>query len=91
MRQDRQAAGRGQSARFAEVFAPATGPLADRIDMHVTLGAVASESLHILRGTSRQMADELQRRREVTGISYVSVNGAFAEQFAPVVGLLAGH
>jgi alkanesulfonate monooxygenase SsuD/methylene tetrahydromethanopterin reductase-like flavin-dependent oxidoreductase (luciferase family) len=52
---------------------------------------VASESLHILRGTSRQMADELQRRREVTGTSYVSVNGAFAEQFAPVVELLAGR
>jgi alkanesulfonate monooxygenase SsuD/methylene tetrahydromethanopterin reductase-like flavin-dependent oxidoreductase (luciferase family) len=52
---------------------------------------VASDSLQILRGTSRQMADELQRRREVTGISYISVNSAFAEQFAPVVESLAGR
>ncbi|HKR68517.1 MAG TPA: LLM class flavin-dependent oxidoreductase [Streptosporangiaceae bacterium] len=51
---------------------------------------VAHDSLYILRGTARQMADELRRRRENTGISYLSVNGAFAEQFAPVVDLLAG-
>ncbi|MDR2987046.1 MAG: LLM class flavin-dependent oxidoreductase [Nocardiopsaceae bacterium] len=52
---------------------------------------VANDSLAILRGTPQEMADELQRRREVTGISYLSVNGAFAEQFAPVVELLAGR
>jgi alkanesulfonate monooxygenase SsuD/methylene tetrahydromethanopterin reductase-like flavin-dependent oxidoreductase (luciferase family) len=52
---------------------------------------VAGDSLSILRGSPAQMADELQRRREVTGVSYVSVNGAFAEQFAPVVELLAGR
>ncbi|MGN6793483.1 MAG: LLM class flavin-dependent oxidoreductase [Streptosporangiaceae bacterium] len=52
---------------------------------------VARDSLYILRGTAGQMADELRRRREVTGISYISVNGAFAEQFAPVVELLAGQ
>jgi alkanesulfonate monooxygenase SsuD/methylene tetrahydromethanopterin reductase-like flavin-dependent oxidoreductase (luciferase family) len=51
---------------------------------------VARDSLYILRGTATQMADELRRRREVTGISYISVNGAFAEQFGPVVELLAG-
>jgi alkanesulfonate monooxygenase SsuD/methylene tetrahydromethanopterin reductase-like flavin-dependent oxidoreductase (luciferase family) len=50
---------------------------------------VALDSLYILRGTATEMADELRRRREVTGISYISVNGAFAEQFAPVVELLA--
>ena len=52
---------------------------------------VARDSLYILRGTPGQMADELQRRREVLGISYISVNGAFTEQFAPVVELLAGR
>jgi alkanesulfonate monooxygenase SsuD/methylene tetrahydromethanopterin reductase-like flavin-dependent oxidoreductase (luciferase family) len=52
---------------------------------------VARDSLHILRGSVPQMADELRRRRDVTGISYISVNGAFAEQFAPVVELLAGR
>jgi len=37
------------------------------------------------------MADELQRRRDGLGTSYVAVNAAFIEQFAPVVELLAGH
>jgi hypothetical protein len=36
------------------------------------------------------MADELLRRRDEIGVSYVSVNTAFCEQFAPVVELLAG-
>jgi hypothetical protein len=52
---------------------------------------VAHDSLQILRGTPGQMADELQRRREVVGTSYVSVNAAFSAQFAPVVDLLSGR
>ena len=52
---------------------------------------IANHSLMILRGTPAQMADELRRRREVLGISYFSVNGAFIEQFAPVAELLAGR
>jgi len=51
---------------------------------------VERDSLLILRGGPRQMADELLRRREEIGVSYVSVNAAFCEQFAPVVELLAG-
>ena len=51
----------------------------------------ASDSLMILRGTTQEMADELRRRRDALGISYISVNAGFAEQFAPVVELLAGH
>ena len=51
---------------------------------------VAADSLFILRGSPRQMADELRRRRDEIGVSYVSVNAAFLEQFAPVVELLAG-
>jgi Luciferase-like monooxygenase len=51
---------------------------------------VERDSLLILRGSPRQMADELLRRREEIGVSYVSVNSAFCEQFAPVVELLAG-
>ena len=50
---------------------------------------IARDSLMILRGTPAQMADELRRRRDVLGISYFSVNGAFIEQFAPVAELLA--
>jgi hypothetical protein len=37
------------------------------------------------------MADELQRRRDAFGTSYVAVNAVFIEQFAPVIELLAGH
>lgn len=51
----------------------------------------ALDSLQLLRGTTREMADELQRRREALGISYFSVNAAFTEQLAPVVELLAGR
>jgi len=52
---------------------------------------IAHDSLTMLRGTIREMADELQRRRDALGTSYVAVNAAFIEQFAPVVELLAGH
>jgi alkanesulfonate monooxygenase SsuD/methylene tetrahydromethanopterin reductase-like flavin-dependent oxidoreductase (luciferase family) len=51
---------------------------------------VERDSLLVLRGSMRQMADELLRRRDEIGVSYVSVNAAFTEQFAPVVELLAG-
>jgi alkanesulfonate monooxygenase SsuD/methylene tetrahydromethanopterin reductase-like flavin-dependent oxidoreductase (luciferase family) len=52
---------------------------------------VEAESLLILRGTAREMAGELQRRRDRLGISYVSVNAAYLDEFAPVVELLAGQ
>lgn len=53
---------------------------------------IARDSLMILRGDSpAELADELQRRRDTLGISYFSVNGAFIEQFAPVLELLAGR
>ena len=41
--------------------------------------------------TSTDMVDELQRRRDQLGVSYISVNAAFVEQFAPVVDRLAGR
>jgi alkanesulfonate monooxygenase SsuD/methylene tetrahydromethanopterin reductase-like flavin-dependent oxidoreductase (luciferase family) len=52
---------------------------------------IARDSLTILRGSAQEMADELQRRRDAFGTSYVAVNAVFIEQFAPVVELLAGH
>jgi probable F420-dependent oxidoreductase len=52
---------------------------------------IARDSPMILRGTPAQMADELRRRRDMLGISYFSVNGAFIEQFAPVAEALAGR
>lgn len=50
---------------------------------------IANDSLTMLRGSAQEMAQELQRRRDALGTSYVAVNGAFLEQFAPVVELLA--
>jgi probable F420-dependent oxidoreductase len=55
---------------------------------HATL--VAHDSHVLLRGSTTEMADELRRRRDAFGVSYVSVNGAFLEQLAPVVERLTG-
>jgi probable F420-dependent oxidoreductase len=52
---------------------------------------IAHRSLTMLRGSVTEMSDELQRRRDAFGVSYVSVNGAFLEQLAPVVQRLAGR
>jgi alkanesulfonate monooxygenase SsuD/methylene tetrahydromethanopterin reductase-like flavin-dependent oxidoreductase (luciferase family) len=52
---------------------------------------IAHDSLTMLRGSAQEMADELQRRRDAFGTSYITVNGTFIEQFAPVVELLAGR
>jgi len=46
---------------------------------------IAADSLTMLRGSIEEMADELRRRRDAFGISYISVNEAFCEQFAPLV------
>ncbi|MET8997330.1 LLM class flavin-dependent oxidoreductase [Amycolatopsis sp. NPDC004169] len=52
---------------------------------------IEHDSLGLLRGDSADdMAAELERRREEQGVNYFSVNGAFLEQFAPVVERLAG-
>jgi alkanesulfonate monooxygenase SsuD/methylene tetrahydromethanopterin reductase-like flavin-dependent oxidoreductase (luciferase family) len=53
---------------------------------------IAQDSLSMLRGESVQaMADELQRRRDTLAVSYVVVNYAFVEQFAPLVERLSGR
>lgn len=49
------------------------------------------DSLMILPGGPRAIADELQRRRETLGVSYFAISGFFTEEFAPVVELLAGR
>ena len=50
--------------------------------------ALAGDTLAFLRGSPREMADELRRRRDELGVSYFSVGEAFADRFAPVVELL---
>jgi probable F420-dependent oxidoreductase len=51
----------------------------------------ASDSLMLLRGTPQEMADELQRRRDEFGTSYITVNSMYLEDLAPVVELLHGR
>jgi probable F420-dependent oxidoreductase len=58
------------------------------------LGSDSKEVLdtpHFLIGTVDQLVEELQRRRERYGISFVIVPGDVAELFAPVVARLAGR
>ncbi len=68
--------------------------LSPELQGHLQLDAaelIAHDSLSMLRGTPQDMAEELQRRREAFGVSYISVNEMFLEEFAPVVELLKGH
>ena len=51
----------------------------------------ASDSLMLLPGTPQEMADELQRRRDLFGASYISVNATYIEELALVVEILAGR
>ena len=51
----------------------------------------AKGSVALLSGTPAEMADTLLRRRDALGISYISVNGMFMDQFAPVIERLAGR
>jgi probable F420-dependent oxidoreductase len=51
----------------------------------------AAGAVTVLPGGPRQMADELQRRRDALGISYVTVPATCAEDFAPVVAELANR
>lgn len=52
---------------------------------------VAAEAVAMIRGSVDEMCEVLLRRRDELGISYVTVNSAYAEAFAPVVEQLAGH
>lgn len=52
---------------------------------------IEHDSLVMLRGSTDQMVEELCRRREALGVSYISVNAAFLEEMAPVVQALSGR
>jgi hypothetical protein len=49
------------------------------------------DSLAILPDDPAAAIDELQRRREEIGFSYVVAGAAFADRLAPVVAELAGR
>jgi probable F420-dependent oxidoreductase len=53
--------------------------------------ALTGDTLAFLRGSPRDMADELRRRRDGLGVTYFAVGEAFADRFAPVVELLTGR
>jgi probable F420-dependent oxidoreductase len=69
-----------QPAVVAERFGAAFGMTADDVLEHP----------HALVGTVDGICDELVRRRELYGISYVTVGDSNLEAFAPVVARLAG-
>lgn len=50
-----------------------------------------ADSVAMLRGSTQDMVDELERRREWFGASHITVQGAFMEALAPVVERLAGR
>jgi hypothetical protein len=52
---------------------------------------IASNAVSVLRGTVDEMCDELQRRRESLGVSYITVSEPMMEQFAPVAYALDGR
>lgn len=51
---------------------------------------VANDAVTVLPGTPRHGVDTLRRWRDETGISYVTINAGFLEEFAPIVELLNG-
>ena len=78
-------------AAYFTFVGESTGPMAD--GMAASFGFTPEEMRahpHSLFGTVDEVCDELVRRREVYGISYVTVGAAAQQAFAPVVARLAG-
>jgi alkanesulfonate monooxygenase SsuD/methylene tetrahydromethanopterin reductase-like flavin-dependent oxidoreductase (luciferase family) len=50
-----------------------------------------ADAASVMRGTVEEMCEELQRRRELLGVSYITVSEPMMEQFAPVVEALSGR
>jgi probable F420-dependent oxidoreductase len=51
----------------------------------------AAGGISFLLGPAERIAAKLLRRRDAFGISYIAVNGIFAERFAPVIAHLRGR
>lgn len=51
---------------------------------------LTSGAVSVLGGGVNEMCDELQRRRELLGSSYITISEPLMEQFAPVVEMLTG-
>jgi probable F420-dependent oxidoreductase len=50
----------------------------------------AAGAVTVLAGTPRECVDTLRRWRDELGISYITVNAGYIDQFAPVVEILSG-
>ena len=61
--------------------------LAGRLD---PAALAAAGAVSVVTGTPSDMADQLRRRRETLGISYLLVGEELSDAFAPVVELLSG-
>ena len=91
------AAGRDQlpELEIATYFLSVTGrseASADALSARTGLSTLELATFpHALVGEVPQIVEELQRRREVYGFSYVTVGDANLEAFAPVVSALAGR
>ncbi|WP_018680326.1 LLM class flavin-dependent oxidoreductase [Actinokineospora enzanensis] len=56
-----------------------------------TADLINHDSLSLLRGSPKEMADELLRRRDQLGVGYFSVHGRNTDLFVPVPELLNGR
>jgi probable F420-dependent oxidoreductase len=54
-------------------------------------GAQLEEFPHALLGSTQQIVETLQRRREELGISIITIGSDVAEEFAPVIAKLSGR
>lgn len=57
----------------------------DPVEMH------RNDSPGAVRGTPQEMADQLRRRRDATGVTYYAVDQSAVDALAPAVELLAGN
>ena len=85
------AGGRADDIEFmlnVVVFGDTMPPAMERIAGMSAADLVEGGSQLVLRGTPREVADDLLRRRDEIGYSYVVVNAYHVEEFAPVIELL---
>jgi probable F420-dependent oxidoreductase len=89
-----RAGGRADGIEFANALFVVGDDVPPHVQRYLSTSLeelVAADSLALLHGTPREMADELERRRERFGMSYVTVNAEYMDTLAPVVELLAGR
>ncbi|MDP9237058.1 MAG: TIGR03621 family F420-dependent LLM class oxidoreductase [Chloroflexota bacterium] len=77
---------------FAAIVTEDRSSLAERLAPRFgTTPAELPDAPHVLLGSVDQIAEDLQRRRETFGFSYVVISGEGFETLAPVVKKLAGN